>query len=817
MPETKLTIDNKEVEVEAGTTILEAARQLGIDIPTFCYDPELPPNGACRICVVEVEKARALIASCVTPVAPGMVVYTESERVVRARKEILSLMVANHPLVCITCEKTGECKLQDYCYRYGVSDSAYVGEIKELSADDSNEFFIRDMNKCILCGICVGKCQDVVGAGAIDFTKRGFISNVGPAYEDRIEDSTCVFCGLCIDSCPVGALTPKFGVGKGRSWELETTRAICPYCSVGCGLDLHSKDGVITGVTAAAESPVNRGHLCARGKFGWDYQQSSERITTPLIKSNGVFVEVSWEEALGYIADNLNDLRNRYGASSLMGLCSPKLTNEESYLFQKLIRSLGSNNIDSYTRHCHASSVDAMMEVLGGAAMTNSIEELVSAKSILVIEADPLDSHPIIGYRVREAVRKGAKLIVANDEQVGLSDIANHYLPLKAGSAIALVNAMAKVILTEELHDEAFVAKRTEGFDVFVKGLDAFSPEVAAEITGISAEEIRAAARAYARAETAAIISSAVIRAESGGDLLVQALVNLALLTGNFGKESCGLYLPYSENNLQGCADMGALPGVLTGYQSVKEKSVRDKFTGAWKTPISAEPGISATELFEQGKASGIRGMFILAENPAACGEESFLAISVLENLDFLVVQDIFMTETAALADVILPAIAFAEKLGTYTNTERRVQLNQPAVEPPGTAFPDWAVIAELAVWFGFDWAYDNPEDVFEEMAALTPQYAGISYERLLDGGLQWPCPSDDHPGTGYLYTGRFGRGLGLFSSIDFKPNQQTGSSTLPQQKQIVEHGCHCISDSMRKHSVISSLRKVSAQQIDSF
>jgi formate dehydrogenase alpha subunit len=810
MPEVKLTIDNKEVEVEAGTTILEAARQLGIDIPTFCYDPELPPNGACRICVVEVEKARALIASCVTPVAPGMVVYTESERVVRARKEILSLMVANHPLVCITCEKTGECKLQDYCYRYGVSDSAYVGEVKELSADDSNEFFIRDMNKCILCGICVGKCQDVVGAGAIDFTRRGFISNVGPAYEDRIEDSTCVFCGLCIDSCPVGALTPKFGLGKGRPWEIETTRVICPYCSVGCGLDLHARGGAITGVTAATDSPVNRGHLCARGKFGWDYQQSSERITAPLVKSKGVFVEVSWEEALGYIADNLDDLRNRYGPSALMGLCSPKSTNEESYLFQKLIRSLGSNNVDSYTRHCHASSVDAMMKALGGAAMTNSIEELVSAKAILVIEADPLDSHPIIGYRVREAVRKGAELIVAHAEPVGLSDLAHHYLPLQSGSAITLINAMARVILTEGLHDEAFVAKRTEGFDAFVKGLDVFSIENAAAITGIAVEEIRAAARAYARAETAAIISSAVIRAESGGDLLVQALVNLALLTGNFGKESCGLYLPYSENNLQGCADMGALPGVLTGYQSVKEKSVREKFTRAWKTPISAEPGISATELFEQGNASGIKGMFILAENPAACGEERSWAISVLKNLDFLVVQDIFMTETAALADVVLPAIAFAEKLGTYTNTERRVQLNQPAVEPPGIAYPDWAVLAELAGWLGLDWVYDSPEDVFIEMAALTPQYAGISYERLLSGGLQWPCPNEEHLGTSYLYTGRFGRGLGLFTSVDFEPHRQKEFEALPLTRQIGEYGCRCISDSMRKHSVISSLTKAS-------
>ncbi len=804
----KLTIDGREIEVEPGTTILEAARQIGADIPTFCHDPELPPNGACRICVVEVEKARALVASCVTPVAPGMVIHTESERVVRARKEILNLQIANHPLVCITCEKTGECKLQDYCYRYGVSDSGYVGEVKDLPLDDSNPFFVRDMNKCILCGICVGKCQDVVGAGAIDFTKRGFISNVGPAYEDKIEDSTCVFCGLCIDSCPVGALIPKVGRGKGRPWEIEKTRAICPYCSVGCGINLHVRGSEIIGVTADQQSPVNRGHLCARGKFGWDYQKSSERLTVPLVKSNGVFVEVSWEEALGLIVDNIEDVRNRYGSLSLMGLCSPKATNEESYLFQKLIRSLGSNNVDSYTRHCHAPSVNALMKALGSAAMTNSIEELTGTEAIFIIEADPLDSHPIIGYRVREAVRSGAKLIVANEKAVGLSDIAHYFFALEPGGALALVNTMSNVILEEGLHDQAFIGKRTEGFEAFRKAIAGYTPEFTAELTGLTEAEIRTAARVYAGVEKAAIISSAVIREEEGGDQLVLALVNLALLTGNLGKNSCGLYLPYSENNLQGCADMGALPAVLTGYQQLKEKAVREKFSKAWKIPISEKEGYSAADIFNTKKESSIKAMFILGENPAACGEEHEKTAEILKSLDFLVVQDIFMTETAALADVVLPAIAFAEKLGTYTNTERRVQLNRPAVEPPEEAYPDWEVIAELAGWLGFEWNYDSPEDIFNEMAALTPQYSGISYERIEAEGIQWPCPGKNHPGTRYLYEGRFGRGLGLFSIIELDHSRKFDQKPLPEIHSIGEHGCQCISDSMRNHSVISSMKK---------
>ncbi len=806
-----LTIDGTEIEVAPGTTILEAARQLGKDIPTFCYDAELPPNGACRICVVEVEKARALVASCVAPVAPGMVIHTESERVVSARKAVLTLMVANHPLDCITCQKTGECKLQDYCYRYGVSDSDFGGEVKELSHDASNAFFIRDMNKCILCGVCVGKCQDVVGAGAIDFTRRGFSANVGPAYEDRIEDSTCVFCGLCIDSCPVGALTPKYLLGRGRPWEVEKTETICPYCSIGCNINLHVKDNEVIEVTPVDNNPVNRGHLCVKGKFGWDYLKSSDRLTKPLVKSNGVFVEVSWGEALGYIADQIEEVIDRYGSEALMGLCSPKSTNEESYLFQKLIRSLGTNNIDSYTRHCHAPAVDGMMEAFGSAALTNSIEELASTDAVFVIAADPAESHPIIGYRIREAVRKGADLVVADPDLIGLTDLAEHYLPLRAGSEIELVNAMANVILEENLQDQAFIDKRTEGFAEFKQAIADYPPQAVTAKTGLSEDEIRNAARVYATAENAAIVSTVGIDLAAGNEKLVLALANLALLTGNLGKESAGLYLPYGENNLQGVSDMGALPAVLTGYQHLKDKAVRDKFNRAWDVEIDENPGVSAADVFEGDKKGQIKAMLVLDENPVSClGGDDSDAAALLKNLDFLVVQDIFMTETAALADVVLPAAAFAEQLGTYTNTERRVQISYPAVEAPGEAYPGWAIIAELAGWLGLEWNYDYPGDIFAEIASLTPQYAGISYDRLTEeGSLQWPCPSDDHPGSPYLYEGRFGRGLGLFTLVEGETAPEQGAE-LAVQGALSDHACQCQSVNMSKRSVISNFIKAS-------
>ncbi len=800
----KLTIDGREIEVAPGTTILEAARQLGKDIPTFCYDPELPPNGACRICVVEVEKARALVASCVAPVGAGMVVYTESERVINARKAILTLLIANHPLDCITCEKTGECKLQDYCYRYGVADSDFGGEVKELADDDTNAFFVRDMNKCILCGICVGKCQDVIGAGAIDFTRRGFVSNVGPPFEDAIEDSTCVFCGLCIDSCPVGALIPRYSLGRGRPWQVEKTKTVCPYCSIGCNVTLHVKDNEVIGISPAEENPVNRGHLCVKGKFGWDYLKSGDRLTRPLVKSNGAFVEVSWEEALGLITDNLDQVLDRYGSEAIMGLCSPKTTNEESYLFQKLIRSLGTNNVDSYTRHCHAPAVDGMMEAFGSAAMTNSIGELSETQAVFVIAADPSESHPVISYRVREAVRKGAKLIVADPEPIGLTDLAHHYLPLQEGSAVALVNAMANVIIEENLHDRTFIEKRTEGFEALKSAVAKYTPRYAAEITGIGEDDLRSAARAYAGAEKAAVISTVGMDYSAGNGGLVLALANLALLTGNLGKESAGLYLPYGENNLQGASDMGALPAVLSGYQPVKEKAIREKFSRSWGVKISEEPGLSAADVFQKGSQDPVKAMYILDENPVSClgGEDSETA-RFLGDLDFLVVQDIFMTETAALADVILPAAAFAEQQGTYTNTERRVQLTRQAVKPPGEAHPGWAIIAELAGWLGFDWDYGGPEDVFAEMASLTPQYAGMSYEKLAVQGLQWPCPSKDHPGTAFLYEGRFSRGLGLFSVVGHEAAapEETGAGSCI----AAHHACQCQSESMSRRSVIDN------------
>lgn len=801
-----LVIDDQKINVAPGTTILDAAGELGINIPTFCHDPELAPNGACRICVVEVEKARSLVASCVTPVSPGMVVHTESERVIKARKEILNLLIANHPLVCITCERTGSCKLQDYCYRYGVENNVYEGEVKELPLDDSNDFFIRDMNKCILCGICVGKCQEVVGAGAIDFTRRGFVSNIGPAFEDAIENSTCVFCGLCIESCPVGALIPKHSLRQGRPWQVKKVKAICPYCSVGCNINLHVKDKKISDVNARKDSPVNRGHLCARGKFGWDYLISDQRLTSPLVKSKGVFVTVSWEEALELITDNIEKVIKRYGSGALMGLCSPKVSNEESYLFQKLIRLLGSNNIDSFSRHCHSSGVSGLMKVFGSAAMTNSIEEIVQARALLIIEANPLESHPVIGYRIREAHSRGAAIIAAGAYEPDLAALAGQFLTIREGGSVAFASAMAKIIIEENLYDKAFVDKRTEGFEAFKQAVNEYSLARLAGIAGIGEDLIRIAARTYASADGAAIISSAGSGVNTDDSRLVLALANLALLTGNLGRESGGFYLPYGENNQQGIADMGVLPTMLSGYQPLDEKANREKFSAKWGAAVSEEPGITAVEALSSGSSSPVEALFILGEELFSCSEDKQKTAEFLAGIDFLVVQDVFMTETASLADVVLPSAVFAEQTGTYTNTERRVQLSQKALEPPGEAYAGWAILAELAGRLGIQWDYDDPEDIFTEITSLNPHYGGISYSRLKRQGLQWPCTSAEHPGTKYLYHGRFSRGLGLFSVIDVEPQANTGEKRLAvcQNKQQL----HCQSSVLSRRSIINRLKK---------
>lgn len=812
MPAIKLTIDGHPVEVAPGSTILDAARKLEIDIPTFCHNSELARNGACRICVVEVEKARTLVAACSAPAAPGMVVHTATERVLRARRVILRLILANHPLECITCEKNGACKLQEYCYRYDVSSSGYSGEMKALSLDDSNAFFVRDMNKCILCGICVGTCHEINGAGAIDFVKRGFVTNVAPPFGDAIEQSTCNFCGMCIDNCPVGALTPKLGIGLGRPWEIEKVKTICPYCSSGCSVYLEVKDGRVIGASPDQDSPVNRGQLCARGRFGWDFIHSAERLTRPLVKQDGVFVEVDWDEALDRVAAGLEDIICRNGAAALAGLGSGKNSNEENYLFQKLIRSLGSNNIDHY----HVPGETALAAAFGSGAMTNSIGEITGADAILVLGADISETHPVIGYRVRQAIHQGTQLIVAGPRQTELALEAGYHLQMKPGTAVALVNGLVKVIIDEELYDREFIEERTGGFDRLKTAVAIYTPAHVAGVTGVPADDLRAAARAYATAEKAMILyaTGEVTRQQAREDDILLALANLALVTGNIGRPSSGVNPLCSPGNAQGACDMGVLPGFLTAFQKADDPAVQRLFADAWGIELDDRSGLTASQALEAARAGTIKGMFIMGENPVLHEAGFDSTIAALQNLEFLVVQDLFLTETAACASVVLPAAAYAECYGTYTNTARRVQLSHPAVAPPGHARPGWAILTALANRFGLAWPYRGPEDVFNEMTALTPAYAGLSYARLEQGGLQWPCPDRDHPGTAILHRDRFVREPGLFIPVQYQPSTEEPDPGYPFLLSTGRHPYHYHGTASRRVTSLEEYRPGEPVQI---
>ncbi|UNC90830.1 formate dehydrogenase subunit alpha [Candidatus Contubernalis alkaliaceticus] len=763
----KLTINGQPVETTVGTTILEAARQAKIDIPTFCHDPQLVGTGACRICVVEVENMKNLPASCVAPVYDGMVVHTESERVVQARKANLNLLLANHPLDCLTCEKNGTCKLQDYCYRYNVKNTDFIGEKKNLPRETSNPFYERDMNKCILCGKCARICHEINGAGAIDYANRGFNSTISTAFDEPLENSTCVFCGMCVDICPVGALTSKIGLGAARAWEVKKVKTTCPYCGTGCSFYLHVKEDKIVDVSPNYESPVNRGNLCVKGRFGWDFVHSPERLTKPLIKKDGKLVESTWEEALSFVADRIKDTIKSHGPDAIAGISSARCTNEDNYLLQKLFRMLGTNNIDHCARLCHAPTVAALATAFGSGAMTNSISEIEFSNCLLVTGSNTTETHPVISYRILKAKNRGTSLIVADPRRIGLAEVADIFLQHRPGSDVALFNGLLHVIIKENKLDQDFIKNRTEGFEEVKKTVEKYTPEYVEKITGVPAELIIDAALMYAEAETASILYTMGITQHTSGTNNVMSIGNLAMATGNLGKLNSGVNPLRGQNNVQGACDMGALPGVFPGYQGVTDPKNIEKFNRSWNAVLSSKPGLTVTEMFDAAETREIKLMYIMGENVMLSDANVNHVEKAIKNLDLLVVQDIFLTETAQIADVVFPAASFAEKDGTFSNTERRVQRIRRAVTTRGESRPDWLILSDLANKLGFSWDYPHPSYIMEEIASLTPSYGGLSYSRIENEGLQWPCPSPEHPGTPCMHIDKFVRGLGKFHAVE--------------------------------------------------
>lgn len=778
-----IMIDSIKLRVEEGTAILDAAKGADIKIPTLCAMPELEfAPGSCRICVVEVVGLPVLVASCAYPVKEGLKIHTNNKRVVRARKMTLEFLLANHPLDCMTCEKSGSCILEDLAYDLGIKKSRFRQNKKQIPLDETNPFIIRDLNKCVLCGRCVEICNEIQQSNIIDFGYRGSKTEIIVEGGTDLKNSNCVFCGQCVAVCPVGALIDKEAQGKGRTWEFEKVKTTCNYCGCGCNFDFNIKEGQMVKVTSNSESVVNGINLCAKGRFGYDYIHHKERLTTPLIRKNGKLEKASWEEALQLISDKFNQFKKESGSDSLAVLSSAKCTNEENYLLMKFTRTvLGTNNVDHCARLCHSATVAGLAQAFGSGAMTNSIKEIANASVIYLTGSNTTENHPIIALEIKKAVTKnGAKLIVADPREIELVKYATLWLRQRPGTDVALFNGLMNVIISEGLEDKEFIAQRTEGYEEMKKTVLKYTPKVVEKITGVPAEDIRKAARIYATAPTVSLIYSMGITQHTTGTDNVLSTANIAMLTGNVGKESTGVNPLRGQSNVQGACDLGALPDVYSGYQKVTDHQVRDKFSKAWGVDLSDKVGLTVVEMLNAAYEGKIRGLFVMAENPAMSDPDLNHAREALKKVEFLVVSDIFMTETAEVADVVLPGVTIAEKDGTITNTERRVQLIRKAIESVGDSKPEWRIICELAQKMGYNMNYNIPGEIMEEITRLTPIYGGMHYNRLDKAGLQWPCLDANHLGTKYLHKDKFTRGKGKFFAVEFKEAAELPDEEYP-------------------------------------
>jgi len=776
-----VTIDGIQVQAKEGSTILEAARSVGIEIPTLCYLKDLTPEASCRICLVEIAGNPKLFTACSTPVAEGNVIYTKSEKVIAARRSVLDLMLSTHNADCFSCAKNGDCQLQNLCYEYGVEKTSFEGVKNEYPIDDSNEFFTYNPQQCILCQRCVNVCQKLHGQSAISVVNRGFKAKISTPFDQLLRTSDCVSCGNCVSVCPVGALLPKSRV-RFRAFETRKVPTTCTYCGVGCQLELQVKDDTVVGAQPLY-GEANKGLLCVKGKFGYNFINHKDRLKHPLIRRDGQLQEATWDEAIGYIADKIKAIKAESGPDALAGLSSARCSNEDNYVFQKMMRAaIGTNNVDHCARLCHASTVAGLAITLGSGAMTNSIAEAADQDVIFVTGSNTTETHPVIGSLIRQAHRKGAKIIVAEPRRIPLCREADVFLQIKPGTNVALFNGMMNVIISEGLQDQKYIDERTEGYEALKDVVKDYTPEVVAEICGIDAEELKKAARLYAKADKAGIYYAMGVTQHSTGTEGVMGTSNLALLCGKIGKYGCGVNPLRGQNNVQGACDMGCLPTDFPAYQKVFNDAVREKFEKAWGVPLSGKPGLTVTEIMNAVEEGKVRGLYIMGENPMMSDPDLNHVEKALKACELLIVQDIFLTETAALADVVLPATTFAEKDGTFTNTERRVQRIRRAISPVGESRVDFEILSDVMAALGYENSFHTAEEVFAEMATVAPSYGGMSYARLEQlGSLQWPCPTADHPGTPILHVGKFSRGeRALFKPAPYRPSAETPDKDYP-------------------------------------
>jgi formate dehydrogenase major subunit len=816
MAEVTLTIDGTTTTVPAGATIWDAAREAGIEIPVLCHDDRLRPVGVCRMCAVDVGE-RVLAAACVREATDGMVVQTRSEKVERCRKTLTELLLSDYPTTSARQDTTGDDMLLELAEEYDI-DRADIAlpTGNGRPQDDSSPVIAVDHAACILCDRCIRACNEVQHNDVIGRTGKGYLSRISFDLNDAMGQSTCVACGECAAVCPTGALTVKsITVPIERDRDLKAVDSVCPYCGVGCAITYYVDEKYnAVAYAEGRDSPASDSRLCVKGRFGFDYAKHPQRLTVPLIRRDAhypkgalssdvkgerrkkpgglvdydevmpAFREASWEEALDLVASRLKSIKDDHGPPALAGFGSAKCSNEEAYLFQKLVRvAFGTNNVDHCTRLCHASSVAALLETIGSGAVTNVFSDVHNSDVAIVAGSNTTENHPVAATFIKDAAASGTTLIVVDSRETGIARHAHHFLQIEPGSDVALYNAMMNVMIEEDLVDHAYIEKFTEGYDDLRERVKRYSPEAAQKICGVSAAKIREVARIYGRADAAIVFWGMGISQHSTGTDNARCLISMTLLTGNVGRPGTGLHPLRGQNNVQGASDAGLIPMVYPDYQSVASPEAQQKFEQAWGAALDPQPGLTVVEIIGGALEGSIKGMYMMGENPFLSDPNINKVRKALANLEFLCVQDIFLTETAEFADVILPATSFFEKDGTYTNSDRRVQVGPKTLNAPGQARLDWELVCEISTRMGYPMTYGSAEEIFAEFTALAPSYGGLDYDNLRPTGKLWPCPDPQNSdGIQLLFGDGFPTpsGRGKFVPVDHGPAAELPDAEYP-------------------------------------
>ncbi len=787
-----LEIDGVTVTVPEGTSVLRAAALVDINIPKLCASDNLDAFGSCRLCAVQIEGRRGYPASCTTPVDTGMKVVTQHEKLAKLRRNIMELYISDHPLDCLTCPSNGDCELQDMAgavglreVRYGFDGHNHLDAEKDLS----NPYFSFDPSKCIVCSRCVRACEEVQGTFALTVDGRGFDSKIAAGQDDSFLDSDCVSCVACVQACPTSTLMENNVIEMGQPEHSVVTT--CAYCGVGCSFKADMKGDQVIRMVPYKGGEANQGHSCVKGRFAFGYATHKDRIKTPMIRDsiNEAWREVSWEEAIGFAAKRLKEVQATYGRESIGGITSSRCTNEETYLVQKLIRAgFGNNNTDTCARVCHSPTGYGLKTTLGESAGTQTFDSIKYTDTMLVIGANPTDAHPVFGSMMRRRLREGAQLIVADPRKIDLLKTPHLkgaiHLPLRPGTNVALVNSLAHTIMSEGLEDKAFIASRCDD-KAFIKW-QAFiteernSPEAMQSITGVDAEDVRKAARVYANAGNGAIFYGLGVTEHSQGSTMVMGIANLALATGNIGREGVGVNPLRGQNNVQGSCDMGSFPHELPGYQHVADDEARGRFEAAWGVKLDDEPGLRIPNMFDAALAGSFKALYVQGEDIAQSDPNTQHVEAALKALDCVIVQDIFLNETAKFAHVLLPGSTFLEKNGTFTNAERRINRVRK-VMPPLAGKEDWEVTVALSNALGYEMNYNHPSEIMDEIASLTPSFTGVNYERLEElGSIQWPC-NEQHPdGMPIMHVEDFPIGKGNLAITEYVATDERATRRFP-------------------------------------